>query len=99
MKLRRSSKAVPSIWNSSVIYFLACVESAMKAVKRLPPSIIGPAPCALIVERSFRSEEHTSELKSLMRTSYAASCLKTKQPDQATSHTHNYNNAHPDPQR
>src|SRR3546814_10223142 len=27
-----------------------------------------------------RSEEHTSELQSLMRTSYAAFCLKRKQP-------------------
>src|SRR3546814_3842917 len=26
----------------------------------------------------FRSEEHTSELQSLMRISYAVSCLKTK---------------------
>src|SRR3546814_10520910 len=26
----------------------------------------------------FRSEEHTSELQSLMRTSYAVSCLKKK---------------------
>src|SRR3546814_5891122 len=31
--------------------------------------------------RSARSEEHTSELQSLMRTSYAVFCLKkTKQP-------------------
>src|SRR3546814_5441037 len=27
-----------------------------------------------------RSEEHTSELQSLMRSSYAVFCLKTKQP-------------------
>src|SRR3546814_4175605 len=31
----------------------------------------------------FRSEEHTSELQSLMRNSYAGFCLKTKK------HTHN----------
>src|SRR3546814_10008724 len=31
-----------------------------------------------------RSEEHTSELKSLMRISYAVFCLKTK------THTHHY---------
>src|SRR3546814_6701966 len=30
---------------------------------------------------TFRSEEHTSELQSLMRTSYAVSCLKTKIPE------------------
>src|SRR3546814_1913996 len=33
-----------------------------------------------------RSEEHTSELQSLMRISYAVFCLKTKQP---TKHSHN----------
>src|SRR3546814_3449030 len=31
-----------------------------------------------IVEQSHRSEEHTSELQSLMRISYAVLCLKTK---------------------
>src|SRR3546814_9574090 len=31
------------------------------------------------VESSQRSEEHTSELQSLMRISYAVFCLKTKQ--------------------
>src|SRR3546814_1164028 len=38
---------------------------------------------ALIVERIFRerSEEHTSELQSLMRISYAVFCLKKKTRD------------------
>src|SRR3546814_5617184 len=36
-----------------------------------------------------RSEEHTSELQSLMRTSYAVFCLKKKQQISKTStHTH-----------
>src|SRR3546814_5348821 len=34
-----------------------------------------------------RSEEHTSELQSLMRTSYAVFCLKTKKT--ITEHEHN----------
>src|SRR3546814_10891500 len=35
--------------------------------------------CARIIEKGgFRSEEHTSELQSLMRTSYAVFCLKKK---------------------
>src|SRR3546814_8166739 len=34
-----------------------------------------------------RSEEHTSELQSLMRISYAVFCLKKKQPQQ--QHIHN----------
>src|SRR3546814_6360250 len=31
-----------------------------------------------LINPSFRSEEHTSELQSLMRTSYAVFCLKKK---------------------
>src|SRR3546814_1305721 len=41
---------------------------------------------ALIVPvlASFRSEEHTSELQSLMRTSYAVFCLKKKKQNEPT---------------
>src|SRR3546814_4404354 len=58
-----------------------------------------PAPhCAYFQKRSFhvfynlnqheaRSEEHTSELQSLMRISYAVFCLKKKK--KKTTHTHN----------
>src|SRR3546814_7700182 len=35
-------------------------------------------PAEVGVEQSARSEEHTSELQSLMRTSYAVFCLKKK---------------------
>src|SRR3546814_5916755 len=38
------------------------------------------APC--LKEASVRSEEHTSELQSLMRTSYAVFCLKKKHSEQ-----------------
>src|SRR3546814_6831556 len=34
--------------------------------------------CGRYGDRRFRSEEHTSELQSLMRTSYAVFCLKKK---------------------
>src|SRR3546814_4340869 len=36
--------------------------------------------------RRERSEEHTSELQSLLRTSYAVFCLKTKTNTQPTQH-------------
>src|SRR3546814_7065777 len=39
-------------------------------------------------ERTIRSEEHTSELQSLMRISYAVFCLKKKkQPQNSTTKT------------
>src|SRR3546814_190914 len=41
-------------------------------------SVYGPAPAPLAVLRGRRSEEHTSELQSLMRSSYAVFCLKKK---------------------
>src|SRR3546814_9293994 len=37
-----------------------------------------------------RSEEHTSELQSLMRNSYAVFCLKKK--NKTSKHNHNYDN-------
>src|SRR3546814_3935132 len=39
----------------------------------------------------FRSEEHTSELQSLMRISYAVFCLKKKKTQKSTSNEHNEN--------
>src|SRR3546814_2348664 len=54
-----------------------------------------PAPVTRSPPRAgrTRSEEHTSELQSLMRISYAVFCLKTKQhrqpsPSSLRSHTH-----------
>src|SRR3546814_1681910 len=38
----------------------------------------------------MRSEEHTSELQSLMRISYAVFCLKKKTPNTKTIHTKTY---------
>src|SRR3546814_5750487 len=40
-----------------------------------------------LTNQTTRSEEHTSELQSLMRSSYAVFCLKKKNDDT----THNYN--------
>src|SRR3546814_2019666 len=38
----------------------------------------GATDCCVHEARTFRSEEHTSELQSLMRISYAVFCLKKK---------------------
>src|SRR3546814_4589881 len=40
------------------------------------------------VATQFRSEEHTSELQSLMRISYAVFCLKKKKPMQHPTYTY-----------
>src|SRR3546814_5615261 len=49
--------------------------------KRQPHSVVDTR------EEALRSEEHTSELQSLMRISYAVFCLKKKQ----RKRTHKYN--------
>src|SRR3546814_9021909 len=48
------------------------------AVERALRPLAGKALRGLIEERQMRSEEHTSELQSLMRSSYAVFCLKKK---------------------
>src|SRR3546814_9892319 len=40
------------------------------------------------LRQADRSEEHTSELQSLMRISYAVFCLKTKTPNERNKKTH-----------
>src|SRR3546814_10454409 len=45
--------------------------------------------------KAWRSEEHTSELQSLMRISYAVFCLKKKKSNKyTTQHTHTHNTKH-----
>src|SRR3546814_5449481 len=43
-------------------------------------------PYCVVSENRKRSEEHTSELQSLMRISYAVFCLKKKKEEQKTLH-------------
>src|SRR3546814_2116704 len=45
---------------------------------RYPPNLVESQPCTGSGLFHFRSEEHTSELQSLMRLSYAVFCLKNK---------------------
>src|SRR3546814_10177833 len=49
------------------------VDASSGAMNQYPSSVT-----IALVPESFRSEEHTSELQSLMRISYAVFCLKTK---------------------
>src|SRR3546814_10281894 len=58
------------------------VIAGRNAIKSVPPSIrdaalgIGASPIQVVFHHVLRSEEHTSELQSLMRISYAVFCLK-----------------------
>src|SRR3546814_4592196 len=48
--------------------------------------LVGQIASAAAIDH-FRSEEHTSELQSLMRISYAVFCLQKKKPQQYTQQT------------
>src|SRR3546814_7417012 len=50
--------------------------------------------CAIMQPITARSEEHTSELQSLMRISYAVFCLKKKKQTSTQIHIRNLTNIH-----
>src|SRR3546814_8557956 len=64
----------------------------MPVVSYLGPAAAGLLTGAVVIETVFslpgRSEEHTSELQSLMRISYAVFCLKKKKNKQKTRNTY-----------
>src|SRR3546814_9834476 len=57
------------------------------ADQALQGPMLVPVTCICI---SIRSEEHTSELQSLMRNSYAVFCLKKKKQPHTNSNTQNH---------
>src|SRR3546814_2148769 len=70
--------------SSDVIALSGCVLAAPAlAVDWVPVAVVAPASgfgagAVPLVAAASRSEEHTFELQSLMRTSYAVFCLKQK---------------------
>src|SRR3546814_2298364 len=69
-------------WNGPVILAIAKIANALIAGDTL---ILRPSPFTPL--SALRSEEHTSALQSLMRTSYAVFCLKKKSNTTPTQHT------------
>src|SRR3546814_9749408 len=57
-------------------------DSDLTLTENAQPAIMANAIATLRVLEKDRSEEHTSELQSLMRTSYAVFCLKKKNSTQ-----------------
>src|SRR3546814_3956151 len=80
--IRPSTQASP---NERAMSYSTNEPMTLKVVPRsllISRSCLSPFGCT----RAARSEEHTSELQSLMRTSYAVFCLKKK----ITNHHHRY---------
>src|SRR3546814_1809909 len=55
------------------------VDGRVRVVLRKVGALLEADPVELVGGEEHRSEEHTSELQSLMRISYAVFCLKKKQ--------------------
>src|SRR3546814_9076899 len=85
---RRGCGPWPTIWSATgtagrLPPTLSCRRGSLKSRKRerwtSKPSFSACSPAACRGKLKFRrSEEHTSELQSLMRISYAVFCLKKK---------------------
>src|SRR3546814_7687226 len=58
--------------------WLATAVGFLGVLVMMRPGAAAFDPAALVALASVRSEEHTSELQSLMRISYAVFCLKKK---------------------
>src|SRR3546814_2877549 len=69
---RKRASDVPPLVDSSGSRPVACVIAAAIMSENSPGGVRNGSP--------LRSEEHTSELQSLMRNSYAVFCLKKKKP-------------------
>src|SRR3546814_4378044 len=67
-----------------------CVEPPCRTALAVASEMICEISCTIQQGTSMRSEEHTSELQSLMRISYAVFCLKKKKKHHH-NHTHIYN--------
>src|SRR3546814_8995599 len=82
-----------TLFRSYFISRIAFTAASMRATSTLPSAIdfarysMNTAPCR-------RSEEHTSELQSLMRISYAVFCLKKKTKEVITTQISSLKNKH-----
>src|SRR3546814_8109644 len=79
-------RATTSSWGRAGLDVkLICGSKARPVTFRI---VVTPSISLLPERSSVRSEEHTSELQSLMRNSYAVFCLKKKTKQQAIHEQH-----------
>src|SRR3546814_3911432 len=97
-----SSRSVYSVWSVFSLWVSPLTTSTRPVLDVTTPEIAPAARARARCQcdkaraggRSDRSEEHTSELQSLMRISYAVFCLKKTKYKQHTYY-HNINNRDP----
>src|SRR3546814_2502251 len=71
--------------------------SVLMSTKSLTPFSAAAWAVRSVPRTLFRSEEHTSELQSLMRISYAVFCLKKKKQHNHQNHIDEHNKKNQDP--
>src|SRR3546814_10067819 len=93
-----SSDLGPSVLMQGVVVVVLTIAVKVLSLTFIPipdsktPTSVGATPPTPI---SMRSEEHTSELQSLMRISYAVFCLKKKKKRNSHNSKNDiHNNAH-----
>src|SRR3546814_1920953 len=91
-RLTVSPRASPSprsaLWLGAVALTLALVGADVPRTRAPAAALAATAVRVEPIEARGRSEEHTSELQSLMRISYAVFCLKKKKDkDEKRRHT------------
>src|SRR3546814_6010949 len=75
----------PALLTYGSLFYIVDIEAMKMGLKGLPVRQMRPATMTLlrtVMGIAGRSEEHTSELQSLMRISYAVFCLKKKKQNQ-----------------
>src|SRR3546814_9989923 len=81
---------------SFTVAFMSHMSGRTTRYATPPAQEFRPCPEVYVAESGlfFRSEEHTSELQSLMRISYAVFCLKKKKHDRRMKHRMKQRQAH-----
>src|SRR3546814_9125444 len=69
----------PRLWRGGRTWLLTAISSRGSPRRKSRTGVRGPS--------GARSEEHTSELQSLMRISYAVFCLKKKKTEETTNNS------------
>src|SRR3546814_1980983 len=89
---RRSSDLQVEPWNRAVLSvqsgrFQGLIGVTPNILQRLEQPLQLPEQEQARIRAAYRSEEHTSELQSLMRISYAVFCLKKIQTKYSSAYT------------
>src|SRR3546814_2276000 len=88
--MSQASNSRPGI--ASPVVMIKKLTQSIWSASQPPPDDRTVRPAAISeVSSAYRSEEHTSELQSLMRISYAVFCLKQKKIKEPEQELHYYN--------